>query len=284
MHPWIRLNRVVRDIPSTYILGGVDSPDLRAVLQRDMKSRGLTCPCIRCREVGRSTIAFASGAVLCEREYWGSGAREIFLSFESANRSVIFAFLRLRLPTTTEPCLRAETSVNVASDAARAAAAERAADLVFPELAGAALVRELHVYGQLLKADLGPKLTTAKMKGEQSQHRGFGRRLMGRAEQLAAMHGYSRVAVISGVGVRSYYASLGYYGDTGDGKFMLKDLSPVMRMRLVCLAHWSAWNMTRHSSDVRKRLASSDFLLAVAVALCVILAGVLVGTSKPDDR
>ena len=29
VHPWIRLNRVVRDIPSQYVLGGVDAPSTR---------------------------------------------------------------------------------------------------------------------------------------------------------------------------------------------------------------------------------------------------------------
>ena len=52
MHPWIRLNRVVRDIPSNYILGGVDAPNMREDVLAMMRRRGLKCRCIRCREVG----------------------------------------------------------------------------------------------------------------------------------------------------------------------------------------------------------------------------------------
>ena len=52
MHPWIRLNRVVRDIPSQYILGGLDAPNLRQHILDRMASQGLRCRCIRCREVG----------------------------------------------------------------------------------------------------------------------------------------------------------------------------------------------------------------------------------------
>ena len=40
VHPWIRLNRVVRDIPSQYILGGLDNPNLRQIVLADMARRG----------------------------------------------------------------------------------------------------------------------------------------------------------------------------------------------------------------------------------------------------
>ena len=52
VHPWIRLNRVVRDIPSNYILGGVDAPNMREDVLVEMRRRGETCKCIRCRECG----------------------------------------------------------------------------------------------------------------------------------------------------------------------------------------------------------------------------------------
>ena len=50
--PWIRLNRVIRDIPNQHILGGNQNTNMRQELQREMKKRGLDCKCIRCREVG----------------------------------------------------------------------------------------------------------------------------------------------------------------------------------------------------------------------------------------
>jgi elongator complex protein 3 len=74
-----------------------------------------------------------------------------------------------------------------------------------------ALVRELKVFGRL-----------ARLGGEgEWQHRGIGRRLLASAELRAVEAGYSELRITSGVGVRGYYASLGYH----------KDL-PYMRRRL----------------------------------------------------
>jgi histone acetyltransferase (RNA polymerase elongator complex component) len=48
-----------------------------------------------------------------------------------------------------------------------------------------------------------------KREKSKSQHVGLGTRLMQHAEKMAAYHGYGKVAVISGVGVRHYYRRLG---------------------------------------------------------------------------
>ena len=56
------------------------------------------------------------------------------------------------------------------------------------------------------------------------QHRGFGTLLMEEAERIAREeHGSTKISVISGVGVRSYYGRLGYYLD---GPYMSKMLDP----------------------------------------------------------
>ena len=80
VHPWIRLNRVVRDIPSNYILGGIDYGNMRQDLPTIMRAKGLECSCIRCREVKGNKRAIERGAVLTTREYIGSKAREVFIS------------------------------------------------------------------------------------------------------------------------------------------------------------------------------------------------------------
>ena len=126
MHPWIRLNRVIRDIPSQYILGGLNVPNMRQDVLSVMAKRGtrmhnigcnnsnhrmvckliaivcgagLRCPCIRCREVGLDLHNAVARAVLIERQYKGSGADEHFLSFETEDTAhTICGFLRLRLP------------------------------------------------------------------------------------------------------------------------------------------------------------------------------------------
>ncbi len=79
------------------------------------------------------------------------------------------------------------------------------------ELRNAAIVRELHVYGS--EAGIGEPAGEADW-----QHRGYGRRLLETAEELAADAGFQKLSVISGIGVREYYREkLGY---TQDGPYV----------------------------------------------------------------
>ena len=71
-----------------------------------------------------------------------------------------------------------------------------------PEIKDAAFVRELHVYGQLVQIGKKNELAT--------QHKGLGKRLMKKAEEIANKNNSKKIAVISGVGVRGYYQKLGY--------------------------------------------------------------------------
>ncbi|KKS33885.1 MAG: hypothetical protein UU95_C0020G0014, partial [Parcubacteria group bacterium GW2011_GWC2_42_12] len=64
----------------------------------------------------------------------------------------------------------------------------------------AAMVRELHVYGELVPVGGRKKV----------QHAGLGKRLMKEAEKIARKKGFKKIAVIAGVGVRDYYRKLGY--------------------------------------------------------------------------
>ncbi|EPY19999.1 histone acethyltransferase-like protein [Strigomonas culicis] len=197
VHPWIRLNRVIRDIPVDYILGGVDVANLRQLLANKLKQRGERCQCIRCREVKGSKEAAAQlrDAVLSERTYEGSEGTEIFLSVESADNLIIYGFLRLRLHI-------------------------RNWETPFSELRSCALIRELHVYGNLI-ATYDEKEQTHKV-----QHSGIGGRLLHRAEAIAKDGGYAQIAVISGVGARGYYRRKGYRLTCAQrGAFLIKTLS-----------------------------------------------------------
>ena len=73
-----------------------------------------------------------------------------------------------------------------------------------------AMVRELHVYGQAI--NLGEE-------GSESQHRGLGKMLMKKAEEISKKNGFDKLSVISGVGVREYYRKLGY---ELEGPYMVK--------------------------------------------------------------
>ena len=82
-----------------------------------------------------------------------------------------------------------------------------------PEIRGSAFIRELHTYGHLVPID--------EQNPDAAQHKGLGRRLMAKAEDIARAAGYKKIAVISGVGVRGYYRKLGY---RLQGTYMVKKL------------------------------------------------------------
>lgn len=188
---YCRVARLVRDIPSESISGGNKITNLREVIQREVKKRGIQCQCIRCREIMGE--ARAEELEMRDQVYETSGGEEHFLSFDSLNDDRLYAFLRLRLPK----------------------AKNETVNSCFPELRGAALIREVHTYGKL--ARLSNETEDAK-----AQHKGLGRQLMQRAEEIARDSGYKKIAVISGVGTREYYRKLGY---TLEGTYMVKGLN-----------------------------------------------------------
>ncbi|KOO22907.1 histone acetyltransferase-like protein [Chrysochromulina tobinii] len=243
VHPWIRLNRVVRDIPIQYVSGGLDVPNLREDVLSEMARRGMRCRCIRCREIGGEAVPHGKERLVA-RTYLAAGAAEHFLSFETADDKLI-GFLRLRLPTTRRRRARAANLATyltaesydppkprvvaladadaealgvagVVVGATGVVVGEEEEHQPFVELRGAALIREVHVYGQLI--------ATEDKGAHASQHVGLGTRLMAEAERRARAHGFLRVAVIAGVGSRGFYRKLGYHLDERDGKFMLKQL------------------------------------------------------------
>ncbi|RJP63066.1 MAG: tRNA uridine(34) 5-carboxymethylaminomethyl modification radical SAM/GNAT enzyme Elp3 [Ignavibacteriales bacterium] len=189
--PWIRINRLIRDIPEESIIAGNKVTNLRQHLQTEMKKQGKACQCIRCREV-RDDNKDTDKAILVKREYRASDGDEIFISFESEDKSKLYAFLRLRFND--------DISENI-----------------FDELKNAALVRELHVYGKMIPTyseDQDDEIS-------QTQHMGFGKKLMAEAERITKARGINKVAVISGIGVRNYYKKLGY---KLEGTYMTKKI------------------------------------------------------------
>ena len=72
-------------------------------------------------------------------------------------------------------------------------------------------MRKLHVYG------------TATAIGEEGsvQHRGWGRKLMQKAEEIALQNGKEKMVIILGVGVREYYRRLKY---KLEGPYMTKNI------------------------------------------------------------
>jgi elongator complex protein 3 len=178
--PWVRITRLIRDIPGTAILAGSKVTNLRQDLQRMMAEAGEKCRCIRCREIGLTNFD-PKTVILKREEYEAADGREIFLSFETTDEKLV-ALLRLRIPSWF-------FSKNPGKP-------------IYPILRKCALVRELHAYGEL--TPIGVKLG----KG---QHSGFGKRLLAEAERIVKMeYGISKVAIISGIGVKEYYRKHGY--------------------------------------------------------------------------
>ena len=144
-----------------------------------MAKRNLRCKCIRCREA-RNRTANLDEAKLFTEQYNCAGGLEYFISYENTDRTILYAFVRLRIP---QDDINPELSK------------------LLPDIVGAAHIRELHTYGRLVpigEHDAGV------------QHAGFGKRLMTKAEEIVRAHGLKKIAVIAGVGVRAYYAKLDY--------------------------------------------------------------------------
>jgi len=188
VHPWIRLNRVIRDIPNQYISGGNNVTNLRQHLLKMLKDRGEKCKCIRCREVKGKNID-PKDIKLFVREYDASNGKEYFISFETKDENTILGFVRLRLIKNSS------------------------VDFIKP-IRNAALIRELHVYGNMTSL-----FKFGNKKNNKTQHSGFGKRLMKKAEEIAFSQGYKKIVVISGIGVKNYYRKLGYYSE---GTYMVK--------------------------------------------------------------
>ncbi len=100
--PWIRIQRVQRDIPAFLIEAGVKKGNLRQLAQNKLREEGGACNCIRCREVGRAEDGGGSDHVqLREMTYAASGGEEAFLSYETEAGALV-GYARLRRPSNDE--------------------------------------------------------------------------------------------------------------------------------------------------------------------------------------
>jgi elongator complex protein 3 len=94
---YVRISRVLRDIPAKFITAGCKD-SLRGVVRQRMRQRGIECRCIRCREYGhRAREGREIGEPrLVRTDYQASGGMEVFLSFED-EAETLFGLLRLRI-------------------------------------------------------------------------------------------------------------------------------------------------------------------------------------------
>ncbi|KAA8911089.1 hypothetical protein FN846DRAFT_936555 [Sphaerosporella brunnea] len=191
--PWTRIYRVQRDIPMPLVTAGVENGNLRELALSRMKDFGTTCRDVRTREVGIQEVknkVRPDQIEFLRRDYTANNGWETFLSYEDPKQDILIGLLRLR----------------------------KCSDRTFrPELTAqpTSLVRELHVYGSAVPVH--------SRNPRKYQHQGYGTLLMEAAERIAKYeHGSKKISVISGVGVRNYYAKLGYWLD---GPYMSKWLT-----------------------------------------------------------
>jgi len=179
---YCRIMRIQRDIPTYATTAGVEQTNLRQYVDELARIKKIYPRDIRSREIKQETIEGEPEIIV--REYEASTGKEFFISMEYNNK--ILGFVRLRLPPRCLHPVITKTS---------------------------ALIRELHVYGQAVGI--------GKSDNSKTQHKGLGKKLMAKAEEIAKENSKDKIIVISGVGVRDYYRKLGY---NLEGPYMIKNL------------------------------------------------------------
>jgi len=219
--PYVRIARLIRDVPAESIQAGPKTSNLRQMIAK--KSN---CPCIRCREIretylkddlpamlhslnildnnnkslklssgvqNKHSIAMQAGKIILNRiGYSASNGQEIFLEYVSKNKKKLFALLRLRISNKTNPEVYK----------------------YFPVLKDSAIIREVHTYGKMTEINQKDKISP--------QHIGLGKKLMLEAEKITKKEfKLDKIVVISGIGAQKYYRKLGYKLKDG---YMIKKL------------------------------------------------------------
>jgi len=202
---WVRIERLIRDIPKKSITVGYNKvSNLRQLVLDRMTKNGEKCNCIRCREVKNNNYKF-DNIKLVVRKYIASDGLEFHITYETekyywtfsyvlflflyfVNKILLnkiiyyggndklyehcFGFLRLRIDPTP------------------------GGDFV-PEINNCGIIREVHVYG--ISSEVGTNNDLS------SQHKGIGQKLIKTAEDIIQKYGLNKVAIIAGIGAREYY-------------------------------------------------------------------------------
>lgn len=192
--PWVRIMRIQREIEPSDIIAGSKKGNIRQIAMKKLKELGTKCKCIRCREAGLQKLKnFNQQEIILNRiDYFASRGKEVFLSMESKDKSLLFGFLRLRnIPFSHRKELNNNNKKN------------------------SAIIRELHVYGQVV--DVGQKNNSLSF-----QHNGLGLHLIEEAEKISKEEfQVDKLSVISAIGTRAYYKKLGYIQN---GPYVTKQL------------------------------------------------------------
>ena len=173
-----RISRMIRDFSSGDIVVGNKKANLRQMVDARLAQRGAAIREIRSREIATGSVD-VDALELRRHTYPTTNTVEHFLEWVD-EQGRIAGFLRLSLPQ-------------------RAWMEDHAGEL--PTTPGQAMIREVHVYGTVSRLE---------ERDGSAQHAGLGKRLVQEACEIARAAGYSSVNVISAIGTRNYYRSLGF--------------------------------------------------------------------------
>jgi len=226
INPWVRIERLVRDIPANSMEAGYKKiSNLRQIVHKQMETKDLSCKCIRCMEIRSREY---SGYKLVVRPYTASEGQEYHISIETETQTYhwvwiwyLIKFWVVYLITLGTIRLWYSGSRDYYSGLlgfCRLRIDPNPGLGFVPELEGAGLIRELHVYGHIVCVG-----SSTQTKSSSAQHKGFGQLLMGTAEILVKSHGLNKIAVIAGIGAGEYYRTK--CGYELEGTYMVKQLN-----------------------------------------------------------
>jgi elongator complex protein 3 len=175
--PYCRIMRVMREIPLDYLVAGIKNLDMRQDIETKIREKESEIKEIRFREIG---FALRDGRKIDTKISLN------VISYDASGGKEYF--------------IEAINKDNILFGLIRLRLEK---DKKIP-----AMVRELHIYG--------PTLNLGEKAKEEWQHKGLGKNLMKKAEEIAKEKGYKKIRVISGIGVREYYKKLGYAVDKED--------------------------------------------------------------------
>jgi elongator complex protein 3 len=175
---FVRLTRIIRDIPSNEIVAGNKATNFRQIAENHIEKLGLEIKDIRSREIRDEDINWND---IKEEiiQYKTFVSTEYFISYITKKDDKICGFLRLSIP-------QKRLSKNN----------------FIKELQNSAIIREVHVYGTLV--NIGDE-----SDGE-AQHLGLGKQLIEKSEEIAKKEGFQKLSVISAIGTREYYKKRGF--------------------------------------------------------------------------
>ncbi|HBG81514.1 TPA: tRNA uridine(34) 5-carboxymethylaminomethyl modification radical SAM/GNAT enzyme Elp3 [candidate division CPR2 bacterium] len=116
--PYVRIQRLGRDIPATDIIAGSKISNIR---QKILSNKKVLCYCVRCREVKNKAIV---NPKLRITKYEASKGMEYFLEYINKDDDTLYSLLRLRIPSE---------------------------DTVYDVIKDSAIIREVHTYGKQIQ-------------------------------------------------------------------------------------------------------------------------------------